>query len=223
MMTKVAICISTRNRREAFVKCIDNIKKYWPSSYEAELFVVDDASEENYAEIMSWGEYNLYAYSERQGIPIVKNKCLSMAYEWGADHVLCFDDDCWPIKDGWAEAYINSGINHLSFTFHESKDGVHRQPLPGRWGNFRVYFKTNGCMMYFTRKCLDVVGGFDTTYSPGYLEHTDLTRRIWNAGLTPFKNMDIADSLQYFHSMDYHGEIERSISAKDRTANIKAN
>lgn len=220
-MTKIAICISTRNRPEAFAKCVDNLHKFWPVDYDAQLFVVDDASEDHY--VLRYQQHEVQCFTTRQGIPIVKNRCLAMAYDWGADHVFCFDDDCYPIKHGWAEAYINSGINHLSFTFHESKDGVHRQPKPQRWGNFRVYFKPNGCMMYFTRKCLDVVGGFDTQYSPGYLEHTDLTRRIWNAGLTPFKNMDIADSLQYFHSMDYHGEIDRSISAKDRTANIKAN
>lgn len=219
-MTKIAVCISTRNRRESFVRCLNNISKYWPSKYDTKLFVVDDASEDNYAAIMSLGKYDCHTFSERQGIPVVKNKCLAMAYEWGATDIFLADDDVWPIKHGWAEAYINSGINHLSFTFHESKDGVHRQPLPGRWGNFRIYFKPNGCMLYFSRKCLDTVGGFDPMYSPGYLEHTDLTRRIYNAGLTPFKNMDIADSLQYFHSMDYHGEIERSMTSWERAQQI---
>src|SRR5690606_30050466 len=213
-MERVAICISTRNRPSEFMKVLEQINKFWPSNYETRLFVVDDASYERYTEsLFVHEEYDLYRFETRAGIPRVKNKCFEMAYEWGADHIFAFDDDCYPIKHGWADAYINSGCAHLSYTFLS---------ITRRWHHFKFHRTSNGCMLYFKRICLDVVGGMDTNYGIGKFEHADLSRRIYNAGLTPHPYMDIKGSDKYFHSMDYHNEVTRTMTDKEQAVQFKS-
>ena len=79
MKDKIAICISTRNRPEAFLKTESAIYSLLPPN--AEVFVVDDASNPLYYPVAD------LCFTKRQGIPAVKNKCLELAMESGASHV----------------------------------------------------------------------------------------------------------------------------------------
>lgn len=198
----IAIAISTRNRERAFFRCLESWEFYLPN--DAKIFVVDDCSEPIYFD-------SDFRFTENVGIPRVKNKCLELAYNSGAEHIFLADDDVYPISHEWHEPYINSGINHLCYTFTERFRDIPERPKAKIYGKFKSHYLPNGCLMYFTRKCIDEVGGFDTRFGLGGFEHVDLTRRIHNAGLTPFKNMDVHGSEKLFHSMDRNGEIERSI------------
>ena len=77
-------------------------------------------------------------------------------------------------------------------------------------------------MLYFKRICLDTVGGMDTNYGIGKFEHADLSRRIYNAGLTPHPYMDIKGSDKYFHSMDDHNEVSRTMTDQEQATQFKA-
>lgn len=203
----IAVCISTRNRREVFKTCYSNWKKHLPK--DACLFVVDDASNENYANAN-------YRFEKRAGIPKVKNKCLELCMATNAIHIILSDDDIFPIVDGWEKPYIESGINHLCYTFTTAYKHVAERKKGYEKDGFMIHSLANGCMMYFTRECINTVGGFDERFGLGLYEHTDLTRRIYNAGLTPYKCMDVVGSDKLFHSMDEHGEIERNFSITER-------
>lgn len=185
----ISVCITTRNRPEAFKIVLDKIIKHTHIDYQ--LVIVDDASENNY----SGADFR---FSERVGIPTVKNKCLELAKY---DHIFLFDDDTYPIADEWYLPYINSGKQHLCYTFLTSfkcKEG------------FKYHTLGNGCMLYVTRKCLDTIGGFDWNYGLGKYEHVDFSRRIYNAGLTESIFMDVDNSYNLLYCMDQKREIARS-------------
>jgi len=162
------------------------------------LIIVDDASDIPYCDAS-------YRFETRSGIPAAKNKCLELAKY---DHIFLFDDDTYPIVDGWHDAYLNSGKEHLCFTFltaFKRKDGFKYHPLG------------NGCMMYVTRKCIDTIGGFDWNYGLGKYEHVDFSRRIHNAGLTESIFMDIDNSKELLYCMDHKKEIQRSFTSREMT------
>src|SRR6188508_473999 len=126
----ISICITTRNRPESFNLVVEKIIKHTSVPYQ--LIVVDDASEVPYCDAT-------YRFSERAGIPAVKNKCLELAKY---DHIFLFDDDTYPIADDWYLPYINSGKEHLCYTFI---------PTFKCNGNFKYHTLGNGCMLYVTR------------------------------------------------------------------------
>ena len=189
------ICITTRNRPKAFTKVMESIIRHTDGFA---IIVVDDASDDPYTR----GIYG-HRFEERQGIPAAKNKCLELAMDMGAEHIFLFDDDCYPIKDGWEQEYINAGINHLCFTF---------LPSYKRKGKFKMHTLGNGCMMYVNRKCIETIGGFDWRFGMGKYEHVNFSRRIHNAGLTPYVFMDLINSHELLHSMDKGKEIKRSFN-----------
>lgn len=204
---KIAICITTRNRPEAFERTFVNWMLRKPIN--ARIFVIDDASDNIYCEAD-------YRFKQRAGIPRAKNKCLELAYKWGAEHIFLSDDDCYPISDNWCTPYIESGINHLCYTFTSGWNGTPSWNSGYREGNFIIHSLGCGCMMYIKRKCLDTVGGFDESFGLGKYEHVDYSRRIHNAGLTPHKFMDVIGSDRLFYSMDKKNEVERSFNESER-------
>lgn len=140
-----------------------------------------------------------------------KNECLKQLDE--CDDIFLFDDDVWPLCNNWHLPYINSGEPHLSMTWGRKEIG--------RSKGLIHYEKPNGCMLYINRKCLDVVGGFDEGYTGYAGEHQDFSNRVFNAGLTTSRYMDIENSSQIFHSMDQHKEVTTSVI--DRHKYISAN
>lgn len=201
-MDKIAIAISTRNRPASLWYCLKMIKQFTPK--EVDIFIVDDASDETYF-------FTDYAFKERVGISRVKNKCLQLCYESGADKIFLFDDDAYPLCDDWYLPYINSGEHHLCRTFYKPVR-THE--------NIAEHRLSNGCMMYFTRHCIETVGGFDTNYKNKF-EHVDLTRRIHNAGLTRYMHQDVINSDKLIYCMDENNEIPRSFTQKEMQQSLK--
>lgn len=197
----ISICITTRNRRESLYNVLYRITMHTTIPYE--LIIVDDASTLPYCD-------STYRFENRVGIPAAKNKCLELAKY---DHIFLFDDDTYPIVDEWYLPYINSGKEHLCFTFlakHKVKNG------------FKCHVLGNGCMLYVTRKCIDTIGGFDWNYGLGKYEHVDFSRRIHNAGLTESVFMDVEGSDKLLYCMDQKKEVERSFSREEMRTLLKS-
>lgn len=213
---KIALCISTRNRKEAFYKCHAEWFKFAPTDCEFKIIVVDDASSPRYVH-----EYDHY-FPERAGIPRVKNKCLELAMEWGADFIVLADDDVYPIAHNWHLPYINSPYPHLCFSWPEKYQD---QPSKLRWEEARHHFYHlgNGCLMTFTRTCIERVGGFRTEYGIGKYEHSDLSHRIAASGLQPHPFIDVIGSDKLFHSMDKAGEVARSFTDQEKAELLQRN
>lgn len=197
----IGIGYTTRNRRETALKAISECKKFLPKG--AKFVVIDDGSDVPFPDAD-------FRFVTNAGISRAKNKALELLV--GCDHIFLFDDDCWPIVKGWELPYIESGENHLSFTFNKLINGRSNGNEVIN-DNKKIAFYQNpcGCMLYFTRGCIDSVGGFDVGYKIYGYEHVDLSRRINNAGLTDHKFMDVSGSLILFHSEDYYSNVSSSV------------
>lgn len=194
---KVGVGITTHNRNRIFDAVIVQWKSY--ITYE-KLVIVDDASDIPCP-------FATYRFRKNVGISVAKNKCLELLDD--CEHIFLSDDDCFPIKDGWADAYITPGIKHLCFTFDKLKNGKDwNRGFIVSEGGLSYYNQPCGCLLYIHHDCLDAVGGMDINFKGWGAEHVDYSRRIYNVGLTPHPFMDIDNSLEYFCSLDYYSMIE---------------
>lgn len=203
-MKTIAIGITTHNRTDIAMGTVNTWHRFLPPN--AKLFVVDDASHEPFPGAD-------FRFSENVGIAAAKNKCLELCDY--ADFIFLADDDLWPRNAEWWEPYVDSGYNHMSMTFNRKIEHVFK--------DFISYDKPCGCMLFFQRECLEVVGGFDTDFKGYSYEHVDLSQRIYNAGLIPKPFMDIHNSGLYFRSLDYYCEVRSSVSNTDKIKGIQAN
>lgn len=149
----------------------------------------------------------------QKGIAKAKNMCLALLDD--CEYIFLFDDDCYPKVENWFMPYINSGEPHLSYTFGRK--------ILKKSESLTEYELPCGCMLYINRKCLDVVGGFDTDFEGYSYEHVNYSDRVYNAGLTSGKYLDVAGSDKLIHSMDQHREIKSSVSQLDRGLGIQTN
>jgi len=231
MKPTIAIVASTRNRKESMYDLVNSLSEFMP--YNSVFMIVDDASDEPYA----WPDYR---FEERVGISRVKNKCLELAMSYeSVHHVFLIDDDVRFLKKGWELPYTTSGENHLCATFlpHHKivknsrlkcispKDDIIHPESKVVFEQIDTFFKThtlgNGYCLYFTRHCIDKVGGFDTNYNNKY-EHIDLSRRIFNAGLTRHMFQDVVGSEELIYCLDKDSAIERSFTNREMQDNLKA-
>jgi hypothetical protein len=147
------------------------------------------------------------------GIAQAKNMCISLLED--CEHIFLIDDDTYGICKDWYLPYIESGIKHLSYTFNRNVLGFYNQCT--------IYEKPSGCMLYIHRDCIHAVGGFDTEYNLYAGEHEDFSRRIFNAGLTPYPYMDLITSSCLIHSMDEHKQVVSSVPGSERARVIQGN
>ncbi|MDR2274363.1 MAG: hypothetical protein LBF27_25875 [Sphingobacterium sp.] len=206
MQESIGIAITTRNRKESFNLVKSKITEFMPDN--SFLFCIDDASDIPYAN-------PCFRFDERVGIPKVKNKCLELLIlSAGVDHLFLFDDDCYPLTKDWHIPYVNSPYNLMCYTWYNPihNDGTHKYHLKG-----------HGCMMYINKSIVESIGGFDTTFGLGKYEHTAYFERSYNAGLVPYPFIDAINSNKLFHSMDEHGEIDRSFSSEENSKLLKDN
>lgn len=188
------------------------IHKYAPKG--ANIIVVDDASTVPVQEAT-------YRFDMNVGIAGAKNKCLELLE--GYDHIFLFDDDTYPVCDGWEQPYIDSPEPHLMYIFmHLIRQRLHDSTEIFRDSKLHAYSHPRGCMLYLDRKVLDVVGGMDTRYGRWGYEHVDYSNRIYNAGLTSFRYADVVGSNKLIHSGDEHIEVKSSVPSAEKisSANI---
>lgn len=207
---KIAFCVTTRNRKQAFENCLFILQIKPPEN--SRIFIVDDASDEPFSGV-KFSNFGIttHRFEKNVGIARAKNKCLEMAYDWGADHIFLLDDDVMPLQHKWWEPYINHPEPHLMLQFK----------LPGKPDSdmrelYRddktvAYSHTRGAMIYVERRVLDVVGGFDIAYGKAGYEHPDFTNRIHNAGLTTHRAMDVPGSDLLLYCLDKSGSISSTI------------
>lgn len=203
---RIAVSITTHNRYDIFKESYEKIKSLLPDN--ATLFVVDDGSEIPVKEAT-------FRFNTPNGIAAAKNKCFELAE--GYDYHFAFDDDVYPLIKDWHLPYIESGLNHLCFTFDKFSNGKPNGRIKvGQDGNIIKYKEPCGCMNFYTKACFDKVGGMDVAFGRWSYEHVGHSMRIHNAGLTPYPFMDLENSLDIFYSFDWDQTTLRSVDAGTR-------
>ena len=194
----IGIGITTRNRPECLEACLRHFVEF---GHGDRIVVIDDNSEVwqvNKIVAESFGINVVYKFSDlRLGISKAKNACLWELRD--CEHVFLFDDDAWPQCHDWAETWVKikeeNNVGHSMFNV-TAEDLLELNPA------FRAVVKpissigtdemkmisfSNcfGVMLYFTRKCLDALGGYisDAPHLYGY-EHAQISARANMAGFT---------------------------------------
>ena len=199
----IGIAITTRNRHEIFRKTYTEIRKFAPAN--SVLVIVDDASTSPCPEAT-------FRFEQNAGIARAKNKCFELLYKAGCEHFFLFDDDCYPKCADWYKPYVESREPHLNYIFAEFKTpgAAQHMMVLYRDSSIVAYSHVRGCMCYYKRICLDRVGGMDPVFGLWGYEHPSLSDRIYNAGLTSFRYMDVPDSYDLIYSRDEHTSNEGS-------------
>lgn len=200
----IGIAISTHDRREIADHSIAEWRRFLPVG--AKLVIVDDASVVPYPDAD-------YRFDQHAGIAIVKNKCLQLLED--CDHIFCVDDDIYPVREGWELPYTSSTLVHACYIFQRRK--LWTEPT------YIAYDLPRGCMLYFNKYCLKVAGGFDTRFKIYGYDHAELSRRIFNMGLTPARYVDVPGSERLFYSHDEQFTAQSSLPTVERTEYVRQN
>ena len=194
-MVKIGIGCTTFNRPECLAKWKEQIAKH-TNMDNVLIYIADDSL-------------------ERKGVAFRKNECLRALKD--CDYVFLFDDDCYPIKDGWVDFFIESRTHHLLFMnekFHgkgEEKDGI-------------VYYKNCGGVFMFIEKidCLDVVGAFNENFEMWGFEHAEYTNRAMDLQRDCYPMLKGTED--YLYSEDYSNPVHKSsITNEEKNELFKKN
>lgn len=217
---RVGIAITTHNRPDTLATAIEHHLEHRPPG--APIVVIDDGSTPP-ATVPDG--VTLVRHEVSRGIPAAKNTSLAALMDLGCEYLSLWDDDAWPIADGWHLPYVASPEHHLSYQFEDLIGARKLRDVARIWDDGRhvALSGQRGVMLWYSRRAIETVGGFDPIYGRGYYEHVDLACRIHEAGLTTFRYMDVAGSDQFIYSLDEHGEVTRTTSADDHTRQVEQN
>jgi len=178
---RIGIGITSTPSRPAHLElCLSQMNKYMPE--DAMLFVAHDTN--------------------KMGVAHQKNKCLEALKE--CDYVFLFDDDCFPIENGWADAYISEYIrtgNHHFLKINETPSIEIKEVIDGitSWTNCA------GCMMFLTRSAIQTVGVFDESFGRYGYEHAEFTNRIYQNKFNLFGQYLSCTGNEKIYAIDLQG------------------
>jgi GT2 family glycosyltransferase len=198
---KYAVAIltySTPEFTQSENRLIDALVSLYGSGYKGRVIVVDDGSIDR-----DWGpvfdaipddiDFDLVFKGETGGISRGKNTCIRVLMEEGIDVGFLADDDV-VFFSNWWESYLwahrITDIAHFSWALPKLRE------KDVKYKNYPVTKCSglNGCLLTFTPKVVDIVGGFSVTPVRWGYDHVNWTNRIIKAGLCPFF-VDVVDGL----------------------------
>ncbi len=218
--SRIGIAISTHNRAGVLSQALEHQLRHLPAG--ALVVVVDDGSQ---PPAVVPASVNLIRHDKSLGIVASKNASLAALMDAGCAHLFLWDDDAWPIADGWWLPYIESPEPHLAYQFLDLAGARKLNDIAVLYRDDQhiAYTGQRGVMLYYHRSAIERVGGFDPIYGRGMYEHSDLALRIHNAGLTSWAFADVVGSEKLIHSLDEHELVERSVPRPDREEQVKRN
>lgn len=192
-MASVGVGVTTYNRPDMLKKCLEHIKKHTFND-NVTIYVADDSN-------------------ERKGVAYRKNECLRALKD--NDYVFLFDDDCYPIRDGWVEFFVHSKFEHLLYL----NKYFHGNPINHTYVD--EYRNCGGCFMYMKKSAIDRVGAFNEDYGLYSFEHAEYSNRIYSK---PFYYLCLEGTENYIYSEDYSNPNHKSsISNIEKNELIKKN
>lgn len=208
---KIGIGVTTYNRPEHFKLWVEQIRKFKPAEG-CEGFVISDECKRE----------------KRMGVAFSKNANLTMLKD--CDYIFLFDDDCFPIKEGWAYYFINahkaSGQHHFMYlretptikkigenNLVENQETQFIDSMKVRISAsikyiINEYNNCAGCMMFLTKEVIEKVGAYGDYTNIYGMEHAGYTERIHKAGLTSIgKYLCPSGADEYIYSLDLQNNL----------------
>lgn len=207
-LLSIGIGITTRNRHKLVASTYAKIKELTPN---ATIVIVDDASDTP-VDI----DATVYRFDENVGIAKAKNKCLELLAD--CEHIFLFDDDAYPLVDGWYLPYIDSPEHHLMYIFKDLATNKKLNDITVVYEDEQHigYSGARGVMLYIDRYALNIVGGMDEEFGRWGWEHPAWSRRVYNNGLCSSPFTDVKGSEQLIYSLDEHEQVDRTVNSYDR-------
>lgn len=186
---KIGIGITSYKRPEHLRLCLSQLHEYL-SFHETVIYVAEDKD------------------TDRKGVAYRKNECLS--YLKDCDYIFLFDDDCFPIKKGWEQYFIDMSniTREKHFLYLKETPSIKRIGAQGMYQdgvmyNLVKYDNCGGCFMFLTNQVIREVGGFCKDYGIYGFEHAGYTQRIFKAGLITYPYLCPEFASRYIYSLDY--------------------
>lgn len=212
---KLGIGVTTYNRPDVLELFKKQLQKHKPD-YDFISYEISDLDGKfNLLEYNKSKNITTYTYGidnpNRIGISARKNQCLKALKD--CDYIVLFDEDCFPIKDGWVDYLIEcskaSGEKHFLYL----KETSHIKKI--KQGEAVSYYNNcGGCMMFMTKEVVEKVGGYNKDYGLYGFEHAGYSIRIHNAGLTSMRYPSPSKIGEYIYSLDYDNYIDWGIEHK---------
>lgn len=124
------------------------------------------------------------------GVSRSRNAAIKQLYDAGCEYIFLFDDDCYPVREGWAdyiiEAHRVTGIHRFYLTHEEKSQLLGRNWWLDKNGHKRDIYWWNsgtGCFSFFTRTLIETVGYYNTAYNRYGYEDVAYHSRVWRSGL----------------------------------------
>lgn len=176
----IGIGILTYQRPRHLEHCIRMVKEHTPEgTYQLEI--ADDTT-------------------DRRGVAFRTNELLRKLKD--CEYIFLFNDDCFPIKDGWERFYIDAGTRTDNHHLLYLKPTPNIRPL-GTVDGITYYDNCGGVLMFLTKHAVEKVGGMHPDYGWYGYEHAGYSWRIHKAGLTKEKYGCPVGAYEYIYAMDY--------------------
>ena len=220
---KIGIGITSYNRPECLKECLEHIFKhtlskiYCLDDYDVCVKSLVNQASCDYELTKSKDQVKIVVSTDtnedRRGVAFRKNECLRALKD--CDYVFLFDDDCFPIKDGWVEFFVKENIGHCMYLSHKlhnfkyQKEGV------------KAFSDCGGVFLYMDKNAIDKVGAFNENFSPYSFEHCEWSMR-WNDKKREFYMLEGTEN--YIYSHDYSTPNHKSsITDEEKQKCIKNN
>lgn len=117
----------------------------------------------------------------RKGAAHGRNQCLAAMMAEGCDYMFLFDDDCYPIMDGWAEYFIHWSAM-MSIDYFGLPEAFKSKPMAI---NREVIYWSNiiGCFNFQTRAFMEKVGYYGSEFTGYGYEDSARNNRAMRSGL----------------------------------------
>lgn len=150
--------------------------------------------------------FHVHVDTDKKGVSHARNTCLKHLYDQSCDYMFVFDDDCYPIKEGWEKYFVDqhleSGLNFfvLPEAFKDKIIGLTDEIA--RWSGGLCQFA------FYTRKLVEEVGYYNNAYDRYGYEDAGYMHRVWHSGLNgrASGHPSPVRVLAYIHSEDVYGE-----------------
>ena len=218
---KIGIGITTRNRPQLLHLALKHHAEFRPNN--AEYLVVDDNSDpfipgyatppnhdvmrrfSVFGKVQKGFEPETVAdmwylwLHERHGVAKAKNRCIKHFTD--CDWVFLFDDDCFPVRNGWEKHFIEAAefhaVHHLSYLVE-----VDAIELAKSEKHVDIWTNGLGCCLLWSKKALEVLGGMDPDMGKWGYEHAQMSQRAAAAKLCPFPYMAPKSCQDWLYAAD---------------------
>lgn len=169
--------------------------------------------------------YHIYVDEKREGPAAAKNETMKALYDEGCTHMFLFDDDCYPVMDGWVNYVITNAQQHR-LEYVGLPESFKSTPVRGSLNReFIAWDGMLGCFLFQTRAMLETVGYYNRNYQRYGFEDSARNDRMRRAMGYPIGQQPSLLRLPSFiHSEDVYDEYPlANLTSEEKTKYIDIN